>query len=147
MGTGVLPFRVHNMVQPFLHLHNRQRGEPEPGATALNGRRDLVDIIANDAKADVLRVLFDDATECSLGGIRHHVSFVENDEFVALREERSRFCKLLDLLTNDVDASIVGCIQLHGVKCLVWAGCKFGLPRVSAFDIQRHICVAQLQVS
>lgn len=74
------------------------RFAPEPSASRLHGRNDLVDIVANDAEAHILRVLFNHffiiivnfdsrdsssrrtSSQCRLSRLCHHVGLVENDE-------------------------------------------------------------------
>lgn len=86
--------------------NERTRNAPEAGAARLDGGDNLVDIVADDAEAHVLGVLLDDcgvlppvsaaaarevaeqrrgrtATERRLGGCRHHVGLVEDDELEA----------------------------------------------------------------
>lgn len=82
-----------------------EKDAPEAGAARLDGRDDFVDVVADDAEAHVLRVLLDDcedewmelarrgeeggreqgrtAAESGLGGGRHHVGLVEDDELEA----------------------------------------------------------------
>ena len=116
-GTGHenclgLPLRLNHQVHPFLDFRDRERREPEAGAPTLDGGHDLVHVVADDAEPHVLRVLLDDATERCLCRGRHHVRLVEDDELVALGEERPRLGEVLDLLADDVDTTIVRRIQL-----------------------------------
>ena len=74
------PLRHNHQVHPPLHLLDRQGREAEPRTPTLDGRRDLANIVADDAEADVARVLLDDATESGLGSLGHHVGLVEDDE-------------------------------------------------------------------
>jgi len=78
----------------------------------LDGWYNLVDIVADDAKPNVLRVLFDDASKCGLGSGSHHIRLVQYDEFEPFGEKGARLCELLYLLTDDVDASVVRGVQL-----------------------------------
>lgn len=95
------------MIYPLLHLPHRQRREPKPRTATLNRRHDLIHIITNNAEANVLRILFDNATEGGLGGGGHHVCFVKDDEFVAFGEEGACFGELFDLFADDIDAAVV----------------------------------------
>ena len=51
----------------------------------------------------------------------HHICLVQNDELEALCEDASGFGKAFDLITNNINASIVGSIQLANgeLLCLV----------------------------
>ena len=72
------------MIQPLLDFYYRERRKAEARATALNGWYYLVDIIADDAEADILCVLLDDTAKCSLCSRGHHVRFVQYYEFETL---------------------------------------------------------------
>jgi hypothetical protein len=89
--------------------------EAEARAAALDSGCDLADVVADDAEADVARVLLDDAPERSLCGLRHRVRLVEHDKLEAAREERARLCEVLDLQAHDVDPAVVGRVQLRGL--------------------------------
>ena len=106
------PLSLNDNIYPLLDLGHRQRREAEPRAATLHRGHDLVDVVADDAKAHVLRILLDNAAEGRLGGGGHHVGLVEDDELVALREQRARFREVLDLLADDVDAAVIRRVQL-----------------------------------
>lgn len=113
------------MIHPLLHLLDRQRRKPEPRTPTLNRRYNLIHIITDNAEPDVLRVLLDDASEGGLGGGGHHVGFVEDDEFEAFGEEGAGFGELFDLFADDVDAAVVGGVELeryenNGIGGLKW---------------------------
>jgi hypothetical protein len=74
------------MVQPLLDFYYRERRKAEASTTALNCGDYFVDIIADDAKADILCVLLDDTAKSSLRGGSHHVCFVQYYEFETLRK-------------------------------------------------------------
>jgi len=84
-------------------IAERARGSsPETSTTRLDGGDDLVDVVADDAEANVLGELLDDceprwkgvssfsspklaergrtSTESRLGSLGHHVGFVQDDE-------------------------------------------------------------------
>ena len=118
---------LNDVLQPPLDFRDRQRaksgqgrnishaltmqervahGLPETGAARLDGWDDAIDVVADDAEAHVLRVLFDDcvleywpsavsgmrrarrlcrghtSSKGSLRLLRHHVGLVQNDELV-----------------------------------------------------------------
>jgi hypothetical protein len=52
-------------LEPLVDLSYRQRAEAETRAARLNCWRDFVDVVADDAEADILGVLLDD---CRRGG-------------------------------------------------------------------------------
>jgi hypothetical protein len=89
--------------------------EAEARAAALDGGCDLADVVADDAEADVARVLLDDTPERGLRGLSHRVCLVEHDELEAAREERARLREVLDLQAHDVDTTVVRRVQL---RCL-----------------------------
>jgi hypothetical protein len=84
----------------------------------LNSWYNLVHIVADDAKTDVFGVLFDDTAKCSLRRRGHHVCLIKYNEFEAFGEEGPGLCKLLDLLTDNIDASVVRGIQLLKLSTL-----------------------------
>jgi hypothetical protein len=55
-----LPFPVHHIVDLAGDLLLRQRREAEPRATRLDRGGDFVDVVAQNGKADVFGVLFND---------------------------------------------------------------------------------------
>lgn len=71
------------MIELLLYLCDRVGREPETRASTLDRRDDLVDVVTNDAKPDVLGVLFYHTTQSCLGCGGHHVCFVEDDKFEA----------------------------------------------------------------
>lgn len=62
LWKGDPPFSLDDIVEFLLYLRDRMGGEPEARATTLHRWRDLVDVVANNAKSDVLGVLFNHAT-------------------------------------------------------------------------------------
>ena len=82
-GKGNSLFSLNDMVKFLLHLGDRVRREPEARASTLHRRDDLVDVVTNDAKPDVLGILFYHATQSCLGCGSHHVCFIEDDQFEA----------------------------------------------------------------
>lgn len=59
-GTPDSPFPLDHLVDLLLDFLFWQGAEPELGASRLDRRRDLVDVIAKDTEPDVLGVLLDD---------------------------------------------------------------------------------------
>ena len=96
------------MVQPPLDFYYGERRKAEASTTALNCGDYFVDIIADDAEADILCVLLNDAAKSSLRGRGHHVCFVQHYKFETLRKQRPSLCELLNLFADDVDASVIG---------------------------------------
>ena len=110
---------MNNNVQTLLDFGYWKGRESEPGTSTLDSRDNLVYVVANDTEPNVLCVLLDDTPECSLSSGSHHIGFVKDDEFEALGEQCSRLGKVLDLLANNVNTSVVGRIQLKmGAKLL-----------------------------
>lgn len=79
----------------------------------MNGRDDLVDVIANNAETNVLRILFNDTTQGCLSLLGHHVGLVQDNELEAFRKQGASLCELLDLFTNNVDTTLIGGIELN----------------------------------
>lgn len=111
-GGKHLLFCFYDTAQSLFYLSHGQRRESEPSTPALNGRDDLVNIVTDNAEADVFGVLFDDTSKGSLGLLRHHVGLIQNDEFVSLGKQRSCFCELFDLLSDNIYATFIGRIEL-----------------------------------
>ena len=78
----------------------------------MNSWSNFVDVVAYDAKANVLGILFDNTTESGLCLLSHHISLIKDDELVSLGEQGSRLRELLNLLPNYVDTTLVRCIEL-----------------------------------
>lgn len=105
-------FCLNHSVNSFLNFHNRQRGEPEPCASTLDSRGNLVDIVADDTKPDVLGILFNNTAEGCLGCLGHHVRLIKDDEFIAFGEQGPCFRELLDLFAHDIDTTVIRRIEL-----------------------------------
>jgi len=100
-----------------------ERAEPETSAPGQQGGRQLVGVVGNDAESGVDRVLFHDAAESHLRRVGHGIGLVENDELEPRAGGRAARAagprgggdgedllgggKSLDLLADDVDASVV----------------------------------------
>lgn len=52
-------FVLNYKVETIFDLSRLERGETKLGATRLNGRDDLVEVVANETKANIQRILFD----------------------------------------------------------------------------------------
>ena len=72
-----LAFFLDDVLQSRQHLVFRERSESESGASRLQSRNDLGEIVANEAESRVLRVLLDDSTQSVLSVVRHRISFVQ----------------------------------------------------------------------
>lgn len=113
MRDANILFRFDNRIDALLDFCHWQRGKSESRATTLNRWCNLVDVVAYDAKADVLRILLDHSAKGCLGCLCHHICFIQNDEFEAFRKEGPRLGKLLDLFTNNIYSTIVRSIKLR----------------------------------
>ena len=82
-------------------------GEPETCASTLDRRYNFVDVVADDAKPDVLGILLYHTAQSCLGCGCHHVCFVEDDEFEARRIQCPRLRKVLDLFADHVDPTVI----------------------------------------
>jgi hypothetical protein len=72
---------LHDVDETLLHGIARQRTKAKARAARLKSRNDLGQVVANEAKPTIARVLLDDATQRGLRGGGHRVSLVQNDEF------------------------------------------------------------------
>lgn len=108
------PLRLNDTIQPPLHLLYRQRRKPETRTPTLDSRNDLVHVVTNDAKPDVLRILLDDATESRLCGSCHHIGLVQDDELVPFREQCAGLGEVLNLFTHYLDTAVVRRVELAG---------------------------------
>ena len=153
MSSGLLAEQEGNVLlsfndglYPLLYLYYGERRESEPCTTTLDSGGDLIDIVADDAEADVLRVLFNDPAECCLGLLGHHVGLVENNELKSFGEKCPCFRELFDLLSHDVNTTIVGSVQLgRGMSNEAKEGDKCIVPREFASGSLFRRCVVQLQ--
>ena len=64
--SDVAAFGLDDMVESIFDLVEFERVETETGTTRLDGGNDLVDVIADDAEADVLGVLLNDCGGISM---------------------------------------------------------------------------------
>jgi hypothetical protein len=71
-------------------------------ASTLQGGNDFTHVVANEAKASVFGVLFNDATKGKLRIVRHGIGFVENDELDTAVEELASTSKFFDFIANDL---------------------------------------------
>jgi hypothetical protein len=100
------------VVQEFNNLGTRQLVEPEPDEFVLKPLVDLADVIAYQTKANAARIILQEIAEGLLCVLRHVVDFIQNNELHAIVEEGLRVHEETDLIADDVDASLVGCIQM-----------------------------------
>lgn len=100
----------------------------------MNGGDNLVDVVTDDAEADVFGVLFDNASKGSLGLLRHHVGLIQNDEFVSFGKQRSCFGELFDLFPDDIYATFIGSVELQEVS-------TSSLTHVGWLQLTSRICL------
>lgn len=60
LGRDLNAFPSNDFTQPVRDLGFLERSKPEPSASRLNSRNDFAHIVANDAEAHILGVLFND---------------------------------------------------------------------------------------
>ena len=80
---------------------------PEPRAPALKRRYDLAHIVADQAEPRVPAVLLYDPPQRELGVVCHGVALVEEDQLGAGGEELTGSGKLTDLVTDNVNSTLV----------------------------------------
>jgi hypothetical protein len=100
------------VVQEFNNLGTRQLVESKPDKFVLKPLVDLADVIAYQTKANAARIILQEIAEGLLCVLRHVVDFIQNNELHAIVEEGLRVHEETDLIADDVDASLVGCIQM-----------------------------------
>lgn len=102
----------------------------------------FVDIVAYNAKANVLGILFDNTTKSGLCLLGHHISFIKDNELVSLGEQGSCFSELLNLLPNYIDTTLVRCIELiYGGRSISGNDKKARIePQGFVYDNHSHRC-------
>lgn len=114
---------LHNPIHQHPNIPLLQRTKPKPCAPRQQRRRQLMRIIRNNAEPRVGRVLLHDPPQRHLRRRRHRVRLIQDDQFVRrhrLRpglgqggEDLPRAGEGLDLLAYDVDAAVVGGVELE----------------------------------
>ena len=80
----------------------------------LNGFNDFVALIASKAESSGVGIDFHRPSQGLLRSRRHRVRFVQNDDLVSTNRQRHLFLsESLDLVSNDVDTSFVGRVELQ----------------------------------
>ena len=112
-------------VQPFAGAHflhkannvlNRQLVEPEAHEFGLQRFVNAADVVADEAKPHVVLGVVVAVEQVAQRGLRvlgHVVHFVQYDEFYAGAKERLRGDEAVDLIANDVNAALVGGVQVN----------------------------------
>ena len=86
--------------------------EPNAGELVLERSLDFADVITNQAELDIGRASLQQIFEGVLGVFCHIIHFVQNDEFRSDIKQIAGFDKGVDLIANNVNASLVGRIQM-----------------------------------
>lgn len=76
------------------------------------GWDNLVHIVADDAKPDILCVLLYYSAEGCLCSRRHHIGLIQNDQFIALGKQGTCLGEIFYAVTNDINAAFVRGIKL-----------------------------------
>lgn len=72
---------LNNMIQSSLYLIRPQGRKPKARATRLNCGNDFGHVVANDAKAHIFSILFNDSSECILSSLCHVIRLIQDDQF------------------------------------------------------------------
>ena len=87
---------------------------PQHGAARLDGLDDLLRRVAGQGEAGGVAVQLHGPPQGLLGGLRHGVRLVQDDDLVpAAREGHLLLGEHLDPVADDVDAALVGGVQLQ----------------------------------
>jgi hypothetical protein len=78
----------------------------------LQRKFNLADIVANEEKLHIVPARLEQILERLLGVFGHVIDFIQYHEFVPRFEQVLGFHELVNLVPNDIDASLVGCIQM-----------------------------------
>mmetsp|Transcript_62456 Transcript_62456/g.179155 ORF Transcript_62456/g.179155 Transcript_62456/m.179155 type:complete len:263 (+) Transcript_62456:454-1242(+) len=110
---------LRNVVQPPDDLLLRQRCKPQFSAPRLQRRDDLAAVVADQDESRVGSILLNHPPERELGRVGHVVRLVQDDEFRVPRrspcaEQLLDAHEGLDLISDHVDASGVGGVELQG---------------------------------
>jgi hypothetical protein len=87
MVRHVQILRDGNVSQKFDNVGLRQLIKPEPYELVLESLVDLADVIADQAKSDIARVILQEVTQRLLGILRHVIHFIEDNKLHAVVEE------------------------------------------------------------
>jgi hypothetical protein len=102
-----------DMFESSLNLGLGQGRKTKAGTTGLKGRNDFANVVANETKASIFGVLFNDSSQGKLGVTRHGVSLIKNNQFDALVEELFGASKFFDFVTNDLIRNENNCTILY----------------------------------
>src|ERR1700722_3345221 len=77
-------FSFHNGIESFFYFCYREGREPKSSTPPLYRGGNLVDVVTNGGRTNVVFLLLDDTAESCLCLLCHHVCFIENNELVSL---------------------------------------------------------------
>jgi len=83
-------------------LFSCQGRKSEARTTTLQGGNDFTNVIANQTKAGIGSILFNDSPQGKLGITGHGIAFIQNNEFNARVEKLLRPSKFFDLIAYDL---------------------------------------------
>ena len=86
----------------------RELIEPNTNELLLEGVVNFADVITNEEKLHVFVATLEQVFECLLCVFCHIIHFIQDDELVPDFKEVLRFHELVDLRTNNVNASLIG---------------------------------------
>lgn len=108
-----LPLCFNYPGHSLLHFADRKWREPKTCTPTLDGRNYLVHIITDYAEPDILGILFNHPTKGRLSSGRHHISFIQDDQLVAFREQGAGLSEVLDTIADNVNTALVRSIELN----------------------------------
>jgi len=116
-GVGeVQPFAVADFLDEVNNVLNRQLVEAKADKFGLKRFVNAADVIAYEAKANVvLRVVVavEQVTQRGLRVFGHVIHFIQDDKFDARSKEGLRGNEAVNLIANDVNAAFVGGVQVY----------------------------------
>jgi hypothetical protein len=111
VGQMDLLFHTH-LSDKLANLLFRKLVETHTHKFMLQRKFNLADIVANEEKLHIVPARLEQILERLLGVFGHVIDFIQYHEFVPRFEQVLGFHELVNLVPNDIDASLVGCIQM-----------------------------------
>ena len=106
-------FLVYDRLQPLEHFLVGEFGKSHDGAAGLNWLDQFRAIVASQSESRGVRVVCHNHSESLLSALSHGIGLVQNNELMhAWWDSDFLMRKLFDFLSDDINASIIGSIEL-----------------------------------
>jgi hypothetical protein len=106
--TNREPLFQTNVADEMVDLLLRELIEPNTDELLLEGVVNFADVVTNEEKLHVFIAALEQVFERLLRVFCHIIHFIQDNELVSDFKEILRFHELVDLRTNDVNASLIG---------------------------------------